>query len=110
MRCSIMKASLSEYMKEISGNELSILEEIISKKYRKFMNFFSLVKDYSDEIVSIKYNFTENTVLDLELSMKGKTKKELKKDMIQEMMDSGYKVESRCTAKKIKLIITYEEE
>ena len=37
-----MKASLSEYMKALSGDQFSILEEIIQHKYRKFMSFFDL--------------------------------------------------------------------
>ena len=104
-----MKASLSEYIKELSGNELSTLEEIISKKYRKFMNFFSLVQDYSDDIVALTYNFTDQNTLDIDLSMKGSGKKDLREEIKEEMFALGYQVESKITAKKIKLVITYDE-
>ena len=105
-----MKASLSEYMKSLSGSELSILEEVICKKYRKFMNFFSLVKDFSDNIVSLKYNFADENTLDIELTLKN-TDSEIKEEIKEEMIASGYKVETRKNKKnkKMKLVIIYDE-
>ena len=104
-----MKASLSEYIKELSGNELFVLEEIISKKYRKFMSFFNLICEYSEDIEKMKYNFTDNNILDIELSMKTTSKRSLKEEMVEEMTSVGYQVESKITGKKIKLVITYDE-
>ena len=110
MRCSSdMKASLSEYMKELSGNELSILEEVISKKYRKFINFFNLVSEYSEDIVSLKYNFTTESILDVELMMQNMTKREIKRELIDDLEILGYQVESKGSGKKMNLIIEYDE-
>ena len=81
-----MKASLSEYMKALSGDQFSILEEIIQHKYRKFMSFFDLINEYSDDIESMKYNFTDQNTLDIELSMK--TKRSLKNELIEVMKHS----------------------
>lgn len=105
-----MKASLSEYMKSLSGSELSILEEVISKKYRKFMKFFSLVSDFSDNILSLKYNFTDQNTLDIELGLKN-TDSDIKTEIKEEMIASGYKIESRKNKKnkKLKLVIIYDE-
>ena len=104
-----MKASLSEYMKQLSGNELSILEEVISKKYRKFMNFFNLVREYSNFIESLKYNFTDMNSLDIELNMKNSKKCEIRKELIEELNLLGYEVESKTSGKKMNLIIIYDE-
>lgn len=104
-----MKASLTEYIKQLSGNELSILEEIISKKYRKFINFFSLVQDISDDIISLKYNFTDDSTLDIELGLKKSVSKDMKDDIFKELELSGYKIEMKKSNKKLKMIIIYDE-
>lgn len=104
-----MKASLSEYMKELSGNELSILEEVISKKYRKFMNFFNLIREYSEDISSLKYNFTEKNILDIDLLMKTTKKREIREELIEELEHLGYGVESKTNGKKMNLVIIYDE-
>ena len=105
----IMKASLSEYMKALSGNQFSILEEIISSKYRKFMLFFDLIKEYSKDIDKMRYNFTDESTLDIELGMKNSIKRSLKEDLISEMLSSGYEVKSEISGKKMKLTIIYDE-
>ena len=102
-----MKASLSEYMKALSGDQFSILEEIIQHKYRKFMSFFDLINEYSDDIESMKYNFTDQNTLDIELSMKAK--RSLKNELIEVMKDAGYKIDYKVTNKKMKLLIIYDE-
>lgn len=102
-----MKASLSEYIKALSGEQFSILEELIQHKYRKFMSFFNLIYEYSDDIEKMKYNFTDQNTLDIELSMK--TKRTLKEEMINELSNVGYKIESKVTGKKMKLLIIYDE-
>lgn len=51
-----MKKSMSEYIKALTDNDFSILEELIQCKYRKFVKFYWMIKEHSDMISDISYN------------------------------------------------------
>lgn len=62
-----MKKSMSEYIKTLSENDFSILEEIIQCKYRKFIKLYWMLRDHSDLIVDMNYDTNQldnsNTLL-----------------------------------------------
>ena len=50
-----MKKSISDYLYALSENSYDILYDIMSSKYRKFIRIYWLLKDYSDNIIALKY-------------------------------------------------------
>lgn len=104
-----MKASLNSYISNLSGGELSILEEIILQKYKKFKKFYWLIKPYSDDISSMKYNFTDSNVLDIEIEFTSDTEKSIPKDIKKDLKGSEYKINCEINDNIMKLIITYKE-
>jgi hypothetical protein len=105
-----MKKSLTEYASAISGSDIDILEELVCKKYRKFIRAFRILEDKSDSIKSMKYEVTEDkSVLALNITFTKSISLNDKKDMINEMKDSGYVILAHITGKKMKLQIKYDE-
>ena len=86
-------------------------EDLIGNKYRKFLNFFEIVKDYSEYIKTMEYEFTENgDTLSVKITFTKDVTLDDKKELINEMKESGYSVEkSKLKAKQMKLKITYKE-
>lgn len=54
-----MKKSIPEYIRVLSDNDFSILEEIFLDKYEKFLELYWLIRNYSENIVSLKYETVE---------------------------------------------------
>ena len=50
-----MKKSITDYLYALSENSYDDLYDIMSKKYRKFIRIYWLLKDYSDNIIMLKY-------------------------------------------------------
>ena len=50
-----MKKSMTDYLYALSEDSYDDLYMIISKKYRKFKRAYQLLKDYSDNIIMLKY-------------------------------------------------------
>ena len=50
-----MKKSMTDYLYALSENSYDDLYDIMSKKYRKFIRIYWLLKDYSDNIIMLKY-------------------------------------------------------
>lgn len=104
-----MKATLTEFISVLSKKDRKILEDLLSNKYRKFIKFFYLVKDYTESIDKIKYNFSDKTVLNVDITFKKKVDIDLKKDLLESMEEHGYSIEHKLTDKKLKMVITYDE-
>ena len=51
----IMKKSLTEYASALSGSSIDCLEEIVGKKYKKFIRFYDILKDQSEYIKKMEY-------------------------------------------------------
>lgn len=60
-----MIRNIPSCIKELSGDNFDIFENIISKKYKKFMKFYRLVENVSDLVQSLHYNFTSDENLDV---------------------------------------------
>lgn len=50
-----MKKSMTDYLYALTEDSFDDLYDIISKKYRKFKRVYQLLKDYSDNIIMLKY-------------------------------------------------------
>lgn len=81
-----MKQSLPEYLFFLSGNDYDILEEIFDFKYRKFIRFFWLIRDYSEYITSLSYKTSKKDSLKIEITI---TK--LKPDKMMESLKKNIK-------------------
>ena len=67
-----MKKSMTDYLYALSENSYDILYEIISEKYRKFIRIYWLLKEFSDNIIMLKYKEkTEKEKLKISVSFSG---------------------------------------
>lgn len=104
-----MKKSLTDYAASLSGSNIEILEEIIDKKYRKFVKFFNLMKDYTDDISKIEYEFSDDTTLSVKIEFTKSVKLDDKKELISSWEQSGYQIDYTISGKKMKVEIIYPE-
>jgi len=101
-----MKASLNTYISNLSDNKLDILKEIILNKYKKFIKFYWLIKPYSDDIINMKYNFSDQNTLDTEVTFN----KNIDTTIIEsDLNESDYIVHCEIEKNKMKLTIIYDE-
>lgn len=92
-----MKKEMSDYINGMTENNLETLEQIITLQYRKFIQFYKLVKEYSGIITKVKYQFISPSSLDVLLVLNTKRdlsnlKKELEKSMEKSKYDGSVKV------------------
>ena len=104
-----MKKSLTEYASVLSGSSINCLEEIVGKKYKKFIRFYAILKDQSEYIKKMEYEFTDIDQLAVSVTFTKSVSLDDKKDLISDMKKAGYKIDSKITGKKVKLKITYKE-
>lgn len=64
-----MKRSYTEYLNELSGNRIEILEELISNKFIEFKKFYKCISKQSDNIAHISYRFSSEDSLDLSITL-----------------------------------------
>lgn len=101
-----MKASLTTFISNLSDDNFEVFEEIVLHKYKKFIKFYWLVKPYSEEITKMKYNFSSQNILDVDITF---TKK-IDMSIIEEKLnESEYDVECKIEKNKMKLNITCDE-
>lgn len=55
-----MEKSYTNYLNELSGNRMEILEEIITKKYKKFKKLYKILSNLSSDIAHISYRFSDD--------------------------------------------------
>lgn len=104
-----MKKSLTEYASILSCSKLEYLEEIVGMKYKKFIRFYQILRDQSEYIKDMKYDFTEIDELSATITFTKNISLDDKKDLIDDMKAAGYKIDSKITGKKVKLKIKYKE-
>ena len=67
-----MKKCMTNYLYALSEDDADVLFEIISFKYRKFIDLYWLLKDYSDNITSLRYkDKTEKNILQIAVTFSG---------------------------------------
>ena len=104
-----MKADLVEYLGMMSEHKSDNLEEIIDKKYRKFISFFELVKERSEQITNMKYNLSDEDTLDVTITMRSIIKDSINEEIKNELEEIGYNVTTSINKKKLSIILQYAE-
>ena len=104
-----MKADLVEYICALSDNQDEVFEDILIKKYKKFVNFFELVRDYGDDIVRLKYNLSDENTLDVTITMRTNVKHDIKEEMKSELESMGYNISTKIAKRKLSITIIYDE-
>lgn len=64
-----MKRTYTDYLNELSGNRMDVLEELITKKYRKFRKFYKIVSKHSSDIAHVSYRFSQDSSLDIDITV-----------------------------------------
>lgn len=64
-----MQRKMTSYAKGMSGNDINLLYDVVCKKYKEFKEFYRLVEFFSDKIRSLKYEFTSDTDLKVNLNI-----------------------------------------
>ena len=105
-----MKKSISEYAIALTSSNTELLEELIGKKYKKFIRFYRLLSDYSDYIKKFDYEISgRKDELTATITFEKSVCLDEKKEFIAEMRRSGYEVNSKKQGKKMRLQIFYVE-
>jgi hypothetical protein len=104
-----MKADLVKYICALSENSSDVIEEIVGKKYRKFTNFFELVREYGDDIIRLQYNLSDGEILDVTITMKCNVKNDISEIMKSDLEQLGYKVASEIIKRKLHIVLVYDE-
>lgn len=66
-----MKKSMPAYVAALSEDSFNILEEIFEDKYQKFIEFYWLIREYSDFITKLKYKKTKKEILKISIRLEG---------------------------------------
>lgn len=104
-----MKNTLVDCFCSLTGSDVDIFEDIIGKKYKKFLKLFSIITDYADEIKKMKYEMSDPDSLSVKIEFDKPIKIE-KEDLITELESLGYKVEkTKVKSKNVKIKISYKE-
>ena len=106
-----MKKDMIEYLSALSSNDYDAFEKIISLQYRKFVRFYKLVREYSDIISKIKYDFKSPSSLDVVLNFDTKKNiSSIKKELESSMKESEYEGEIKLLRKNMYISISLEED
>lgn len=106
-----MKQTITDYMDELTSDNLEAFERIISLQYRKFIRFYRLVEEHSKDISDVKYEFTSPSSLDVVLIIEDTSKvKDIKSDIKSSMKTSDYEGTVTLDDNTIHISIVMEEE
>ena len=106
-----MDKKMNDYLNSMTGGDLDSLSKIISCQYRKFVRFYRLLEDFSDDIESLDYEFNSPLSLDVDIAFDSKkTLKSIKDKLIESMNDLGYDGTVVVKKKIISISIVLEEE
>ena len=81
---------MSTYISMLSGNRLDILETIISKKYRKFLDFYWAVDALSDDIAHVSYRISPESSVDIDIILEKGVKTSKFISQIKERIGDSY--------------------
>ena len=105
-----MEKNYFSYVNEITEGNLESLYQLISLQYKKFVRFYSLVKDYSSLITKVKYEFNSPSSLDVVLYFQT-TKKlaTIKKEFDDKIANSDYSGTIEVGKNKLSMSIVLDE-
>ena len=65
-----MERTYTQYLNELSGNRMDILEEIVGQKFKKFKKMYKILSKRSSDIAHISYRFSESAdSLDVDITV-----------------------------------------
>ena len=102
-----MKKDMTAYVRSMCGVEnLDALYDLVCTKYKKFIHFYRLVEDYSDEIEDIDYTFESKHSLDACIYFTKNTNVDNIRDEIESRVDRDlYDYNIVVSGNKISIII-----
>lgn len=105
----MMKKSMTDYVSALSGSNMEVFEDIIANKYRKFVKFFKIMKDYSEYITKLNYEFSDKNTLSIEITLTKGISLDDKKELLDDMRSKGYEISAKIKGRKIRMDITHSE-
>ena len=107
----MMTKSMTEYLNDLTSSDLNTLDQIITLQYRKFVRFYKLIKDYSDNIKKVKYEFSSSSSLDILIVFNTKKNLELaEQGLLSSMESNGYDGDVKTDNKNLYMSIVLDEE
>lgn len=105
-----MIRNIPSCIKELSGDDFDIFEDIIEKKYKKFIGFYRLIENVSDSVRSLHYNFTSNENLDVDITfLKNVDIESIKMELEQSINNSKYECDIVVNKHTISISISLVE-
>lgn len=106
-----MKKNMIEYINSMSEGKLDTLGTIISLQYKKFIQFYKLVSEYSDDISKVSYQFNSSSSLDVGITFENKCNvDDISDNILNSMEKSKYDGNLTKIDKKNILMNIYLEE
>jgi hypothetical protein len=100
-----VKKTYTEYLNELSGNRMDVLERLISTQYKKFKKFYKIVSGYSSDIAHISYRFSTIDSLDVEITVNPDIDADLFAGTISSDADEKYDVDIYVDTKVVYISI-----
>ena len=99
-----------EYLSSMSNNDFDKLESIIKNHYRKFLRFYHVLRDYSEECKAFEYEFTSKNKLEAVIKFKkGTDIDDIVSNIQKSLDDNNYEGNIKSKNNKVKIIIELEE-
>lgn len=105
-----MKKDMTEYFNSLTLGNMDALDVLISFQYRKFVRFYKLIRDYSDLITKVRYEFKSNDSLDIMMTFDSKRSlKSIKDELESSMAKSKYEGKIRIQKKNVYMSLFLDE-
>lgn len=62
-----MKKRMNEYINDLCGTDMDVLQDIVTTKYKQFKAFYRAVESVSDDIDHVSYGITNDDILSVKL-------------------------------------------
>lgn len=98
-----MKKTYTDYLNELSGNRMDILEKLISHDYKKFKKFYKIVSKLSHDIAHVSYRFSEDDSDSLDIDITVNPSVDVNKfiEEVEEAADDKYYITADAASKVI---------
>lgn len=98
-----MKKTYTDYLNELSGNRMDILEKLISHDYKKFKKFYKIVSKLSHDIAHVSYRFSEDDSDSLDIDITVNPSVDVKRfiEEVEEAADDKYFIKADAASKVI---------
>lgn len=105
-----MERKMTTFASNMVGDNIELLYDVVCKKFKKFKLFYRLVEELSEDIKSLKYEFSSDTSLNVSMTMdKGVNHDEIIKYLDEKIESSDlYTYNIVSEGNKIKISIEAE--